>query len=150
MSYGNQRDHEHVDRFAVRDLLLSLTRAAVAASPSAEPRAAHLARLRKACDSELERSFLDLLEAQGLRLPDAAQHCLELPGGMTVPDFYYAEQGVAVYIDGPPHDYPDRQERDRTLTAAMLDVGISVLRFHHKDDWARLLQEHAALFGGEG
>lgn len=150
MSYGNQRDHEHVDRFGVRDLLLSLTRAAVAASPSAEPRAAHLARLRKASDSELERSFLDLLEAQGLRLPDAAQYCLELPGGVTVPDFYYAEQGVAVYIDGPPHDYPDRQERDRTLTAAMLDVGISVLRFHHKDDWARLLQEHAALFGGEG
>ena len=67
-----------------------------------------------------------------------------------LPPFYYAEQGVAVYIDGPPHDYPDRQERDRTLTAAMLDVGISVLRFHHKDDWARLLQEHAALFGGEG
>lgn len=149
MSYGNQRDHEQVDRFLVRDLLLSLTGATISASPTAEPRAAHLERLRKAADSELERSFLDLLEAKSLRLPDAAQYCLELPGGMTVPDFYYAEQGVAVYIDGPPHDYPDRQKRDQALTAALLNAGITVLRFHHEDDWGRILEDQAALFGGE-
>jgi very-short-patch-repair endonuclease len=148
MSYGNQRDHRFLDRFVVRDLLLSLTSAEVRASPTAEPRSQHLQRLRRACASELERRFLDLLEAKGLRLPDHAQHCLDVPGGMTVPDFYYADQGVAVYVDGPPHDFPDRQERDAALTAALMDVGITTLRFHHEDDWPRLLEENAAVFGG--
>lgn len=148
MSYGNQRDHRSLDRMEVRDVLLRLARAEVVTSPTAEPRALHLERLRKACASELERRFLDLLEAKGLRLPDHAQHCLDVPGGMTVPDFYYADQGVAVYVDGPPHDFPDRQERDAALTAALMDVGITTLRFHHEDDWPRLLEENAAVFGG--
>jgi len=148
MSYGNQRDHRSLDRMEVRDVLLRLARAEVVTSPTVEPRALHLERLRKACASELERHFLDLLDAKGLRLPDHAQHCLDVPGGMTVPDFYYAEQGVAVYVDGPPHDFPDRQERDAALTAALMDIGVTVLRFHHEADWHRLLEENAAVFGG--
>lgn len=148
MSYGNQWDHMLLDRFAVKDLLLGLSRAQVATSPSDEARTDHLERLRKASDSSLELKFLDFLVSKDLKLPDFAQHIVELPDGVTRPDFFYAKECVAVYVDGPPHDYPDRQERDAALDNVLLDRGIMVIRFRHTDDWDRLLTEYEPLFGG--
>ena len=76
MSYANQPDHALLDRQLVRDLLLELARSTVAASPVALSRADHVARLKKLCDSDFERAWLDFADKANLRLPDkgAAPH----------------------------------------------------------------------------
>ena len=78
-------------------------------------------------------------------MPSHGQHHIAVCH--TCPDFFYADQQVAVYIDGPPHDYPDRARRDASQTEAMEDVGLTVLRFHHEDDWNRIATRYPHVFG---
>jgi hypothetical protein len=88
---------------------------------------------------------LDYLAARGLKLPTTAQKYYQQCG--TRPDFVYEKQHTAIYVDGPPHDFPDRQKRDQEKTAAMEDLGITVLRFHHQDDWDAKIAAHPNIFG---
>ena len=54
---------------------------------------------------------------------------------------------VAVYVDGPHHDYPDRAARDREQTSRMEDAGYSVLRFGTDQDWKAIIQRYPSIFG---
>ncbi len=145
MSYANQRDHELLDRQLVKDALLDLAQCSVQASPSPQSFTEHLEGLKARCDSNLERGWLDYLAARELRLPSTSHKVYQQCG--TKPDFVYEKQHTAIYIDGPPHDYPDRQKRDEEKTAAMEDLGITVLRFHHRDDWDEIIARHPNIFG---
>ena len=147
MSYRNQRAHDKLDRFSILQLLKSLARATVQASPNPLPRHEHLRRLTNLCQSQLERDFLDLLEKRNLRLPTSAQELIK--DAHVRPDFLYATDGkrVAVYIDGPPHDFPERQMRDCEQEDNLENLGYSVLRFHHTDHWPDLLDRFAWVFG---
>ncbi len=145
MSYSNQRDHEFLDRHVIKQLLLDLRGSTVSASPAARSLSAHLKWLKEQCDSELEKSWLDYLAARNLKLPTSAQKFYEQCA--TRPDFVYERHHTVIYIDGPPHDFPDRQKRDDEKTAAMEDYGITVLRFHHEDDWNENIANHPNIFG---
>ncbi|MCX8039499.1 MAG: DEAD/DEAH box helicase [Planctomycetota bacterium] len=147
LSYSNQRDHRFIDRHLIRDFLRELTQASVAASSTERQRAEQLERLRRLCQSELERTWLDLVDSLRLRLPTDAQRLI--PDCCTRPDFIYELPGtfVAVYIDGPPHDFPDRAQRDQAATALLEERGWLVLRFHHRDGWMPKLAEYPSVFG---
>lgn len=145
MSYYNQRDHLLLDRHKIRDYLLALAVATVKVSSVEAPRDRHLQNLLAACESDLERDWLSLLETHNLRLPTDAQFFIESCG--TRPDFYYKDRMVAVYVDGPHHDFPDREARDRDQEDFLEDRGYTVLRFSHKDDWLGIIQNSPALFG---
>lgn len=145
MSYGNQRDHTELDRQSIKKLLLELRDSNVSASPSPRPLAEHLESLKKKCDSELEKSWLDYLVSRGLRLPTTAQK-LYLQCG-TRPDFVYEKDHTVIYVDGPPHDFPDRKKRDLEATDCMEELGLTVLRFHHQDDWGDIIAQFPNLFG---
>lgn len=139
LSYYNQSDHKLLDRALARDILAALRDATL------EPGERGLATLSAATESPLEAAFLDFLRSNGCRLPDRAQVYFESAG--TRPDFVYDDACVAVYVDGPHHEYPDRQQRDRAREAAMKDLGYRVIRFGHRDDWAQLIDVHKAVFG---
>ena len=145
MSYANQLDHRILDRKRVRDLLMRLASAEVMSSPTPLPRAAHLERLRRQCQSGLERGWLDFLEQSNLSLPSRAQVFIQACG--TRPDFVYDEVQTAVYVDGPHHEYPERQERDRTQDACMEDSGWTIIRFGHRDNWQPIIEQHPNIFG---
>lgn len=146
LSYFNQPDHPKLDRHLVRDLLMSLADATVKSSPVELPRAEHLTQLNRLCDSSLEKRWLDFLEQRNLRLPQKAQQLYKEYG--TRPDFTYTGDNPAfIYVDGPPHDYPDRQARDATLNAQLSSAGITVVRFHHEDDWVQIIRRHPSIFG---
>lgn len=145
MTYGNQRDHALLDRMLIRDLLLSLSKSTLSSSPSEKPRAAHLESLMKFAGSDLERHWLQFLEDRNLHLPTHAQKVISECG--TRPDFYYDPHQVAVYIDGPPHDFPDRQDRDRAQTECMEDYGHLVIRFSHAEDWEEKIRRYPNIFG---
>ncbi len=132
MSYGNQRYHESLDRFAVRDALLDLARSEVQIAPKD-----HYERLLARCESGLERQWLELVRDAGLPLPDAAQE--RVPDCGTRPDFAYRSALVAVYVDGPHHMYPERAARDVTQNTCMDRAGYRVLRFGvDPSDWPAL------------
>ena len=80
-----------------------------------------------------------------MSLPDQSQFSINDP--MTRPDFYYEAMRVAIYVDGPPHDYPDRQERDIDQTKELEDRAFWVIRFHHEDDWMEIVNNHISIFG---
>ena len=145
MSYTNQMDHKLLDRQLIRDYLFRLAAAEVKSSPTARPRASHLEQLVRLAGSELEHRWLKFLEAGNYRLPSDAQTLMESCG--TRPDFLYAGRQVAVYIDGPPHDYADRKERDRQQTNCMEDAGWTVIRFGHNDDWQSIIDRNPSIFG---
>jgi very-short-patch-repair endonuclease len=145
MSYMNQPDHSNLDRALLRDLLLRLTSAEVDASPAPLPRAEHLASLERQCGSELEKEWLRVLERHALRLPSRAQVLLAECG--TRPDFVYDDHWVAIYVDGPVHDFPDRAERDQKQQSDLEDAGWSVIRFRAREDWDEILRAHPGVFG---
>lgn len=145
MSYGNQRDHRLLDRRSIEALLRRLGNARVIASPVTIPRAEHLAILKKQAGSQLEKDWLNFLEKNSLRLPSHAQFHIE--ACRTCSDFYYQESQTVIYIDGPPHDFPDRQERDCRQTDCMEDRGYTVVRFHHMAEWDEVISRFPHVFG---
>jgi ATP-dependent helicase YprA (DUF1998 family)/very-short-patch-repair endonuclease len=145
MTYSNQRDHALLDRHAVLWLLEALRDGDVRLSPTSASRADHLAMLKRMCDSRLEERWLAHIEGHGLRLPSNAQVLIESCG--TRPDFVYEDQNAVVYVDGPPHDYPERQNRDREQEEALEDAGFTVVRFDLHDHWDDVVAAHRFVFG---
>ena len=145
MSYVNQRDHKLLDRKSIRDILIALRDSRIIASPTELTREEHLKRLINLTDSKLERDWLDMIEKYDLELPSHANHLMEKYS--TKPDFLYKDKGTVVYIDGPPHDYPDRQARDKKKNDELANAGFLVLRFHHQDNWLSLVEKYPNIFG---
>jgi len=145
LSYGNQGDHRLLDRHAIRDLLLSLTAAQVEVSPGSLPRPRQVERLLSLCDSELERRFVRFLDENDLELPTHAQERVD--GLRAKPDFTYAHHATVVFVDGPPHNFPDVEERDRQATERLEDAGYHVIRVAHDADWSALVEQHPSVFG---
>ena len=149
LSYGNQREHDILDRKTIVEWLLRLAGAVVKRTVGGGSPDERLTQLLAQCESDLERKWLQQVAAAGMRLPDQAQHYIA--ACETRPDFIYERNGiyVAVYIDGPHHDYPERQARDRDHTERMENEGYSVIRFGYLEDWDAKLSKHRFVFGGE-
>lgn len=145
LDYGNQPDHKDLDRYLIRDFLSELSRSVCKPAGGAGSRAERMAALRKRCDSQLEKRWLDCVDELMLRPPSDAQYLIE--GYYTKPDFYYREHNAAIYIDGPPHDEPEIMKEDDGNNRALMERGYIVIRFHHKDDWDAIFRRHPDIFG---
>jgi hypothetical protein len=132
MSYGNQWDHELLDRHLVRDYLLAMCRGTLKVSSSAKSREDHLRDLIKQCESKLEKDWLAFLYTKNLRLPTRAQ--VFFKPCMTRPDFSY-------------DDFPERQDRDKVQNVCMEDAGYQVIRFHHAENWDDVVKKFPSVFG---
>jgi hypothetical protein len=146
LSYSNQREHKLLDRHCIKDLLLRLA-GCDAQAGTTQDRATLLATLRARCQSELERRFLRFLAEANLRLPDQAQPLLKRFG--TRPDFFYSvpDLQACIYVDGPYHEFPDRQARDAAVTARLEDAGYLVIRVQGEESWPAAVQEYGWVFG---
>ena len=145
LDYSNQPDHKDLDRYLIRDLLAALSQSECRPAGGSGSRSERMAALRKRCDSQLEKRWLDLVDAQMLRPPSDAQYLIEACS--TKPDFYYREHNAAIYVDGPPHDEPDQIREDEVITQRLLNMGYIVIRFHHKADWNEIVRRHPDIFG---
>ena len=109
LTYGNQRDHQ-LPRPArvIADLLLRLaTRHGRGRPPAARPAPSSWRGSTRLATRTWSGAFLDLLDDHGYRLPDDAQTARRAaatpgPTSSTTPT-----ADVAVFVDGPLHDYPD-------------------------------------------
>jgi len=145
MSYYNQGEHRLLDRKTIKDILLDFTATVAKTSPSALSREEHLKRLHNLCQSDLEHEWLDFMEQRNLTLPSHAQKLVE--SCHTRPDFLYEKDCVAIYVDGPHHEFASRKERDTNQADCMEDIGYTVIRFDVKDDWDKIVIKHPHIFG---
>ncbi|MHC1770190.1 MAG: DEAD/DEAH box helicase [Flexilinea sp.] len=146
MGYYNQMDHRHLDRQTIKEYLLQCSQSTSTSSPQTISRAEHCQHLLNLCQSDLEREWLSFIDKSNLRLPSHAQLLLETCH--TRPDFFYEQEHAAIYVDGPHHLYPERQQRDQTQKDCMEDTGYTVIRFSIKDDWDQLIKRYPSIFGG--
>ncbi len=135
LGYRNQWDHLLLDRHLIRDSLLDL------AVSTTTVEAGRTLRTQ----SGLEDDWLAYIEGKRLRRPSDSQRLIEAAG--TRPDFIYDEVFAAIYIDGPMHDFPDRNHRDLDQAKALRDLGYTVIRFGHRDDWDEIVGRYPDVFG---
>jgi hypothetical protein len=145
MSYTNQPGHPLLDRKLLTGHLLAMTQAKVSLAPTELTRDQQFERLNSLAASGLEKKWLKFLMDGGYLLPADAGVLFEKAG--TRPDFLYKADQVVVYVDGSPHDFPERAERDARQTAAMEDLGYVVLRFRHDEEWEPLVTKYPSVFG---
>ncbi|MBI4506370.1 MAG: DUF1998 domain-containing protein, partial [Chloroflexi bacterium] len=144
LSYSNQRYHELLDRQLLPALLLQLTRVTGAVGAGSRTREAQRDTLLRFCESGLEKEFVQWLYEQGLRLPDRAQ--VHLDQLAVRPDFVYGNM-ACVYVDGAPHQFPERQRRDAAQDAALENLGYTVIRVQGPDTWAGRVEGFPWVFG---
>ncbi|MEZ0348617.1 MAG: DEAD/DEAH box helicase [Thermus sp.] len=130
MDYSNQPDHPVLDRRLVIPFFQELAQASFQEESGPDL----LAHLLAQCQSDLERQWLLECHRRGLPLPERAQHTLSLEDTFTRFDFYY-EQGLGIYVDGPPHLSPERSEKDRQIRERLTLLGIPFLVFAEGEDW---------------
>jgi very-short-patch-repair endonuclease len=147
MNYGNQRDHPLLDRQELKPLLEQMAAARVSSSPVAAGRSTHLEYLLRAAGSDLERRWLLHLERHGHRLPAQAKEAV--PACRCRPDFL-CDGKVAVYVDGPVHEFPQRHARDVAQAECLEDRGYSVIRFPDEAAWGACLARYPNVFGAAG
>lgn len=145
LDYGNQFDHQNLDRHKIKNVLKTLAASHVRPAGGIGTRGERLAELQRRCETQLERRWLDLIEEHNLRLPTDAQHLIEVC--TTRPDFYYRDHGAAIYVDGPVHDEPAQVRKDEAITRSLIQESYIVIRFHHKADWPAILRQHPDIFG---
>lgn len=144
MTYSNQPHHEMLDRHLIRDLLLDLKRSAVQPAQTQAP--GHLEHLKAACDSELERTWLDFLAERQLRLPSHAQQLT--PGIPARPDFTYDDSQTVIFIDGPHHDTRDQSARDARIREDLEYAGYTVIAFNYDQaTWPGVAARYPFIFG---
>ncbi|RKR90551.1 ATP-dependent helicase YprA (DUF1998 family) [Micromonospora pisi] len=147
LTYGNQLNHALIDRHKVRNLLLRFAAGKARTTGAGESRTEQLARLTSHSDTALEAKFITWLKERGLRLPDDAQ--VFLPEALAHPDFVFRLPGanVAVFVDGPVHEYAAITARDREAEERLYDRGWEVVRFPHDADWSAIAKRHPTYFG---
>ena len=147
MSYYNQRDHQRLDRFSIRDALgkLKLAEIEIQASPAFQGYEKQYRHMLRHLDpnSSTERAFIDHLYENGLRLPDAAQK--RVPGLYCQPDFYY-EPRIWVFCDGSPHDDQQVHERDQNQRQLIISRGDEVWAWHYREDLAAKIARRPDIF----
>jgi len=146
LSYFNQRHHPVIDRHLIKNALEMLGMSTVEISnPSYPNYEEHYQSLLRHMDptSSTERTFLDYLHANGLRLPDAAQKRVD--GIYVQPDFYY-EPRFWVFCDGTPHDDPDVQRADQEKRQAIIARGEEVWVYSYRDNLAEKIAARGDIF----
>ncbi|WP_041522648.1 DEAD/DEAH box helicase [Gilvimarinus agarilyticus] len=148
LSYYNQMDHTLIDRGSpeLLELLQALTGAHKVPSTESRNHGEHYEHLHTLSGSSLEQAFLQHLKQYGHHLPDDAQITIEK--FQTRPDFIYRNHNAVIYIDGPHHEFPQRQKVDAALSAQLEDSGLTVIRFSkEQSSWPARIAQYPDIFG---
>jgi hypothetical protein len=147
LSYANQYEHSSIDRHRIVGLLRKLMDARVETGAGGRSRSDQREWLNKLRDSSLEKAYVDWLSEHGYRLPDDAQRTVEDANAR--PDLVYFLPGnpVAVFVDGPHHDDTVTRLRDHAATERLENLGWTVVRLRHDDDWPTHAARHGWLLG---
>lgn len=143
LSYGNQQEHQLIDRHLIRDLLLKLARASTtptSAPSGTSPRGAEA--LLASCESDEQRSFIELLRSGEHVLPSSVRE--PVTAAKARPDFVYrGDSPVAVYLAGSTADQNDGIDVEEHL----FDAGWDVIRIKPGQDAMDVIKGRTDVFG---
>ena len=147
LSYYNQKDHLVIDRFSIQAALEKLLVCTIEVQSNAgfPDYDAHYSSILVGLDpnSELERTFVDYLFKNNLRLPDSAQK--QTPGIYSQPDFYY-ESRIWIFVDGSVHDRPEVKADDQRKRSEIIARGDEVIVYRYDQNLAALAASRPDIF----
>lgn len=151
LSFYNQRHHNSIDRYLIKDALevLQLAQINLVRSSLYKDYENQYQELLKHIDptSSTELKFLNYLYKNNLRLPDHAQVNMSKYGCYTIPDFVYSEDiKVCVFCDGTPHDLPSVKESDSVKRACLENLGFEVLVWHYLIPLDQFVGQYPLIF----
>lgn len=151
LSYYNQRDHDKLDRHAVKEALEKLMDCEVLPKEGERDYDAQYQWLLGQTDpsSKLERQFLRELHHRGLKLPSRAQVSLKAETGHYISaDFSYEREGKATYVfcDGSVHDDPGQKADDEHKRSILRKAGHGVVEWYYLDPFEKLVERHKETF----
>ena len=151
LSYFNQRDHDKIDRYAIKPALEKLMDCEVVPKVGERDYDAHFHWLLGHTDasSKTERPFLKELHIRGLRLPTKAQINLsKITGHYVSADFSYEidAQVSFVFCDGGVHDDPELKRRDEHVRNILRDAGYDVIEWHHSTPIETVIERRKDIF----
>ncbi len=147
LNYYNQRYHDKINRFEIKDALekLKVCDVEIITSKKFNDYEAQYQQLLKGLDSNssTEQKFLNYLHDNGLKLPDDTQKAVE--GIYCRPDFFY-EPDIWVFCDGTPHDDPDVKKKDKEQRSAILNRGDQVFVYYYQDTLKDIINNRPDIF----
>jgi len=148
LSYYNQRYHEQIDRFTIKDQLERLMACELEAMGkskfnSYDEQYKHLIENFDP-NSSTELEFLNYLYKNNLKLPDVAQY--KTDDLFVMPDFYYEEENAVIFCDGTPHDKLEIKKQDDLKREALRNKGYDVVTYYYKDSLEQLIKARNDIF----
>jgi len=136
LNYGNQRFHDELNRFDIREILLELRRSTVVPHPAQERLTTELLDVSQQASTDLSRRWLHYAEERSYRLPSMRE--FDATGFSVVPDFHYPGQKAAIFVG----------ERDEAADEEFEDRGWEVVRFGPGEEtWENVFARYGHLFG---
>jgi hypothetical protein len=148
LSYYNQRHHEDLNRFAVKEMIERLMKCTVQQMYASGDYDQHYQYLLDNYDknSELELKFINYLYENGYRLPDIAQKNMD-DYYISVDFVYKMNSGYTlIFCDGSVHDSPAQMKEDNLKRQALRDAGFDVIIWHYSKKIEDLINERSDIF----
>jgi superfamily II DNA/RNA helicase/very-short-patch-repair endonuclease len=151
LSFHNQRHHNIIDRYLIKNALETLMNAEVELKRSSlfKDYQHQYQELLKMIDpkSSTELKFLQYLHKNNLRLPDRTQVNMNKFGCNTIPDFVYSEEiKVCVFCDGTPHDDPEIAAKDSIKRECLENLGFEVIVWHYLTPLNEFVSKYPHIF----
>lgn len=148
LSYYNQRYHEQLNRYAVKEALEQLidcTAEPMIGKHSYQDQSRRLI-LGSDPNAATEKPLIRYLKEQGLRLPDRYQ--VNIPDYYINADFVYDNDygPTLIFCDGSVHDRLDVQEKDRQKRQVLYDAGYDVIEWHYSEPIDQLVERRRDVF----
>lgn len=150
LSYYNQRDHDKINRFHIKEALELLMTCRIVLPPKATYRNLEHQKVALVAESDpnstLEQKFIHYLHQNGLRMPDKTQVLMSQVNGLYVqPDFVY-DPNIAIFIDGSVHDKPEVKADDEIKRKALRNAGWQVLVWRYDEHIEAFIQKRPDIF----
>jgi superfamily II DNA or RNA helicase/very-short-patch-repair endonuclease len=144
-NYYNQAVHEILDRNLVLPFLARMEKAEVT---RVEPSTERYDELLELCKSSFEKNVLEAMRRRKLRLPTDAQKTI-YNGDESVAqaDFYYDNDRLIVFVDGPDHDKDYVNESDKEKRERLDGLGYRVFVVRYDENLDERLDSLAKYLG---
>jgi hypothetical protein len=148
LSYYNQRAHDILDRYAIKEVLERLMDCDFSTTQQGNNYEEQYRMLLDNYDrnSATEKKLIDYLYSNKLRLPDKAQVFMNYYY-ISVDFVYTLNDGqVLVFCDGSVHDGAEQQVEDTNKRQLLRDAGYDVVVWHYSESLEALVNRRRDIF----
>jgi superfamily II DNA/RNA helicase len=148
LSYYNQRYHDQLDRFSIKEALERLIKCKIDNQKGGRSLDDQYKYLMEKYDlnSSTEKPLVDFLFKNGIQLPDEAQ--VNIPGYFINADFVYKSDSTftLVFCDGSVHDDPKLKEIDKHKRQLLSDAGYDIIEWNYLEKKEALVERRKDVF----